>query len=206
LLRYTTCDVLLPQWDTACHNFRETDEADFHRLDSNTSEDEALRDRVAGVRIDDLVAIDEGRERAGRRSERADVLVREIRRNGWRRRRRNHRRRLARVTDPVLIEVGLIGVVLVGTVVLEIGNAVLVAVRRRWRRLGCRRRRWRRRFLEGEQIAIALVAAGLRIEPLEMNRLDARHERLLLRRHGRRRLLALVQCGAGRVLLLAHGL
>ena len=69
-----------------------------------------------------------------------------------------------------MIEVRLIRVVDVGTVILEIGDAVMVAVG--WCG-GGRRRRGRRRCHEVEQIALALVAARLRLQQLLVHRLHA---------------------------------
>src|SRR6476646_9215023 len=124
----------LPERDALLLIRRETDESDFHGLDADAAQHELAIDDVADAGIDDLSVPVECCDRIRRAAERPDVLVAERRWNrcrrwGWRRRRRNdHRRRLTGVSDPVVIEVGLIGIEFVRTVVAKVGDAVLVAV------------------------------------------------------------------------------
>src|SRR5438067_6452781 len=76
---------------------------------------------------------------------------------------------LAGVAHAVLVDVLLVRVVDVRAVVPEIRNAVLVPVRRRRGRRGRRRRRRRRRLLVREEVAVALVAAALHVQPFHVN-------------------------------------
>src|SRR5258706_10590228 len=66
------------------------------------------------------------------------------------------------------------GVVHIGTVVREVGDAVFVAVGGGWGGFGGRGRWGRRGLFVRKEIPLALVAAGLAIEPFEVKGAHAR--------------------------------
>src|ERR1051325_619379 len=166
-------DWSLPERDALANVGRESDEADLGRLDAEAAQNELAFDHVAHAGVDDVAFARERGDRITRIAEHADELVVERWRNGRRGRRRNLRLRLADRADAVVVDVLLVRVGRGDAVVAEIRNAVVVLVGRRRRRLDRRRRRRGRRLVIREDVAVALVAAAVRFEQIEMHRLHA---------------------------------